>query len=128
MNSDIRALIDKAKESLRAAEHLLQDGYSDFAASRAYYAMFYVAEALLAHLGQSYTKHSSVIAAFGRAYAKSGRFPEKLHRWLIDAQDIRNIGDYGIEAHVSSDQAKDVCEWAREFIQTAEHYLNKQDG
>ena len=68
MNPDLRALLDKAKDSLGAARSLIRDGYFDFAASRAYYAMFYVAGALLAQLGQSYNKHAGVIAAFGREY------------------------------------------------------------
>jgi uncharacterized protein (UPF0332 family) len=83
MNHDIKALFEKAKESLGAARKLIEDGYFDFAASRAYYAMYYVAEALLTHLGQSYNKHSAVISAFGREYAKSGNLDPKFHRWLI---------------------------------------------
>ena len=125
MNPDLRALLDKAKDSLGAARSLVRDSYFDFAASRAYYAMFYVAGALLAHLGQSYNKHAGVISAFGREYAKSGRLDPKFHRWLIDAQDFRNIGDYGIEAGVSGEQANLVCEWAREFIEAAERLLGE---
>jgi len=125
MNPDLQALLDKAKDSLGAARSLIRDGYFDFAASRAYYAMFYVAGALLANLGQSYNKHAGVISAFGREYAKSGRLDPKFHRWLIDAQDFRNIGDYGIEASVSDDQANLVCEWAREFIEAAEGLLGE---
>ena len=40
MKPDIQALINKAKDSLGAAKSLERDGYYDFAASRAYYAMF----------------------------------------------------------------------------------------
>ncbi len=61
MSSGIEALLTKAKESLAAAHVLIKDGYYDFAASRAYYAMFYVASAVLADLGQSYSSHSAVI-------------------------------------------------------------------
>ena len=64
MNADFTAQIDKAKESLAAAELLLGQGYAEFAASRAYYAMFYVAEALLASRGQSYSSHAAVQAAY----------------------------------------------------------------
>ena len=44
-----------------------------FAASRAYYAMFYAAEALLQSRGLAFSKHSAVHAAFGaaRAYLES---------------------------------------------------------
>jgi len=124
--SEVQALIEKAKESTDAARSLARDGHYDFAASRAYYAMFYVAEALLAHLGQSYSKHSAVISAFGREYAKAGKLDATFHQRLIDAQDLRHTGDYGIEEHVSKKQAVAVCEWADEFIAAAETLLGKR--
>jgi uncharacterized protein (UPF0332 family) len=125
--SESDALIQKAKESLDAARGLLRDGYPDFAASRAYYAMFYVAEALLAVQGQSYRKHSATISAFGREYAKQGGLDAKFHQWLIAAQNYRNVGDYGIEAHVSNADAESVCAWAQEFIGVAEAHLSEGD-
>ena len=39
--------IDNAEEMLEAAEHLLQGGFYNDAASRAYYSMFFAARALL---------------------------------------------------------------------------------
>ena len=125
MKPDIKALINKAKDSIGAARTLVREGYYDFAASRAYYAMFYIAEAMLMQLEQSYNKHSAVISAFGREYAKTGIMDSKFHQWLIDAQDFRNIGDYGVEAHVSRNDANSVCEWAEEFINHAETFLRK---
>jgi uncharacterized protein (UPF0332 family) len=125
---EIQALIRKAKESLEAARGLVRDGHSGFAASRAYYAMFYIAEALLAQMGQSYSSHSGVIAAFGKEFAKSGKLDAKFHRWLIDAGDVRNIGDYGVRLDVPEQQAVSVCEWAEEFIHAAEMYLSESGG
>ena len=128
MKPDILALINKARDSLGAARTLVREGYFDFAAARAYYAMFYIAEAMLLHLGHSYNKHSAVISAFGREYVKTGSMHSKFHRWLIDAQDFRNVGDYGVEAHVSKEDANSVCEWANEFIDQAEDFLSKHRG
>lgn len=122
-SDDTLALIEKGKESLSVARELLQQGHADFAASRAYYAMFYVAQALLLHIGQSYSKHSMVIAAFGREYTKTGILDRRFHRWLIDAQDLRNIGDYGVSIHVPGEKAESVCAWAQELIEEAEAYL-----
>ncbi|HDL86177.1 MAG TPA: HEPN domain-containing protein [Candidatus Acetothermia bacterium] len=59
MNRDIAGLLDKAGRSLSAARSLLDQQYNDFAASRGYYAMFYVTEALLASLGASYSSHAA---------------------------------------------------------------------
>ena len=67
----------------------------DYAASRAYYAMFYIAEAFLEGEGMSFSSHAAVIGAFGREFARTGRLPAEFHRFLIDAQDLRNSGDYG---------------------------------
>lgn len=62
MTSEKAALIQKARASLDAARLLAKQGHFDFAVSRAYYAMFYVAEALLLDEGLVFSKHSAVIA------------------------------------------------------------------
>lgn len=70
MKPETRSLLDKAHQSLRAAANLKRDGFLDFAASRAYYAMFYTAEALLLEQGLTYNSHAGVIGAFGKMFAK----------------------------------------------------------
>ncbi|MCC6698578.1 MAG: HEPN domain-containing protein [Candidatus Hydrogenedentes bacterium] len=124
MNADIDAQLDKARESLAAAELLLAQGYAAFAASRAYYSMFYVAGALLASRGQSFSSHAAVQAAYGREFAKTGDLDARFHRWLLDAQDLRNAGDYGVGTSVTGEQASLVVAWAREFLGAAATYLN----
>lgn len=110
-------LMKKAKESLEAAEILMQQGYVDFAASRAYYAMFYVAEALLFEKHElKFSSHSGVIGAFGKEFAKPGVLDQKLHRYLLDAQAYRAKGDYGVDEVVSEPIARDTLKWAAEFI------------
>ncbi len=56
-------LLAKGKDAIEAAELLLKGGKKDFAAGRAYYAMFYVAEALLFEKGLEFRKHAGVHAA-----------------------------------------------------------------
>jgi len=85
--------------------------------------MFYVAEALLRALGQSYSSHGAVQAAYGREFAKTGKLDARFHRQLIDAQDFRNSGDYGIDAVMTKPQAEQICGWAGEFIDAAEACL-----
>lgn len=125
--SEIETLLARAEDSVRAARAMLRDGFPDFAASRAYYAMFYVAEALLANLWESYRSHAAVIAGFGRLYAKTGKIDPKFHQWLIAAQNLRNIADYGVEAHVSAEQAGLACDWADEFIRAAEGCFGQEE-
>ncbi|MBI2567874.1 MAG: HEPN domain-containing protein [Candidatus Schekmanbacteria bacterium] len=118
----------KAQESVSAATLLLDQGYHGFAASRAYYAMFYVAEALLASLGKSYSSHAGVLGAFGQEFAKTGKLDVKFHRWLIDGQDIRNVGDYGVGTEVSREQTVEVISRAEELIGVAQTHLRGEGG
>jgi uncharacterized protein (UPF0332 family) len=52
VNSEIKALLEKARRSQKAAAKLFKDGDVDFAASRAYYSLFYTAEALFLAIRQ----------------------------------------------------------------------------
>jgi uncharacterized protein (UPF0332 family) len=123
MKPEAQSLLQKARDSLAAAELLQYEGYLDFAASRTYYAMIYGAQALLLERGLSFSSHSAVIAAFGRELAMPGLLDVRLHRYLIDAQGFRNLGDYGIRPQLSEAQVEDVLRWAREFVTAAEQFL-----
>jgi len=89
MKPESRRLLDKAARAIRAAETLLREDDADFAAGRAYYAMFYAAEALLFERGLQFRKHGAVHGAFGEHLVRSGILDARLHRWLLDAFDVR---------------------------------------
>jgi uncharacterized protein (UPF0332 family) len=62
-------LLLQARDSVAAAKILHAGGHHGFAASRAYYAMFYVAEAFLLGKGLAFSKHSGVYAAFDGSFS-----------------------------------------------------------
>jgi len=119
MTDEQAALLNKARDSIRGATLLADAQLCGFAVSRAYYAMFYVAEALLLGEELSFSKHSAVIAAFGERFAKTGRVPAKLHQYLIEGQDRRNVGDYGIGPALDREEAATEISRAREFLDLA---------
>ena len=123
MTQQIESLLQKAQKSLQAAILLYKEAYYEFAASRAYYAMFYIAEAFLLTKGLTFSGHSAVMAAFGREFAKSGLVDAKFHRYLLDAEDMRHTGDYDIEPPLTAEQVTDVLAWAEEFLQVAQQRL-----
>ena len=120
MTAEQAALLQKARDSLRAAKLLEADELHDFAVSRAYYAMFYVAEAFLLGDALSFSKHSAVMAAFGERFAKSDPLSAEFHRYLLEAQQSRNVGDYDIGPGLSETQATEQIGRAEKFIQFAE--------
>jgi uncharacterized protein (UPF0332 family) len=125
-DKSIPDLMKKAKQSLNAAKDLLNKGYKDFSASRSYYAMFYAVEAVLLTKNLSFSTHKAVLSAFGKEFVKSGRMPAHLHRYILDAFDAREVGDYGPIDSVSEDESKVLAEQAEELIETIEDYLTKE--
>ena len=122
MTLTIEGYLNAATDSLDAAELLLLVGYPGIAASRAYYAMFYVAEAFLLQQEQEYRKHAGVVSAFGRDVAKVGIVPQIFHRYLIDGQTARLLADYrgdpltAGEAQLQIDRAREMVTFARQYF------------
>jgi len=74
---EIAANLERAETSIRAAKDLVAGGYDDFAASRAYYAAFYAATAVLLCEELEFGKHSGVIAFIHREFVKTGKLEDK---------------------------------------------------
>lgn len=127
MNQQIIALIKKAKESLIASQLLADNQLYNFAGARAYYTMFYIAEAFLLDKGLRFSSHAAVIASFGKEIAKTGIVPLEFHRYLIDAQDKRTQGDYSIDDdnNLTQKDVENMIEQSQKFIELAELLLQK---
>ncbi len=123
MTAEQQGLLQKAVRTIRSAEVLFADDDFDAAVSRAYYAMFYLAEALLLLEGLTYSSHAAVIAAFGRVFAKSGRVPADYHRFLREAAEARAISDYQIRPCFTSVTAGEYITRARRFLSLAQELL-----
>ncbi len=61
---EITANLERADTNLEVARELLDKGYYDVSASRAYYAAFYAASALLLNKGLDTSKHSGLITEY----------------------------------------------------------------
>lgn len=116
-------LLLKARQSLSAARYILEGGYPDYAVSRAYYSMFYIAEAFLDGEGMSFSSHAAVISAFGREFARTDRVPVEFHRFLIRAQELRTAADYGGLNTVTIDEAAEQIARAQQFLELAENLI-----
>lgn len=120
MKEETRLFLEKAHRAIEAAQILLSGGeYPDFATGGAYYAKFYVAEALLEEKGLRFRKHGGVHGAFGEHYVKTGIFNAKFHRWLLDAFDQRIEGDYESEIVAIQEDANTLISQAKEFLEIA---------
>ena len=123
MNDAQRDLLLSARDSLEAARVLLDSGYPDYAASRAYYAMFYAAEAFLEGKGLSFSKHSAVVSAFGKEFAATGLVPTDYHKSPKRAEELRHVADYRPRRFVEPDKAKEQIERAERFLELARQMI-----
>lgn len=123
MTPEQQNLLEKAKQSLEAAKVLQNSNFPDYAASRAYYTMFYTIEALLLEKNLSFSSHTAVISAFGREFVKTGIIPQEFHRLLINAQDLRNTGDYGELNAVNPEQSQEQIDNAETLLQLIENIV-----
>lgn len=126
MKEYTRKLLDKAIDTIEGAELLLEHGKVDMAAGRAYYALFYIAEALLNEKDLQFSQHGDVIGAYGKEFAKTKLLDPKFHRWLIKGFDTRLIGDYHVDTHIEESVIADMINHAREFLEAAQKYLEEQ--
>lgn len=123
LTSEQATLVQRATEELEVTRTLYIQGFYHAAISRSYYTMFYVAQAFLLGKGMSFSKHSAVIAAFGKHIAHPGIVPIALHRYLIDAQDARLTADYAPEAILTEEDVTPLIGYAETFLNVAKQIL-----
>ena len=121
--TEAQALLDKAARSFQAAGTLLELGSADFAASRAYYGCFYIAQAMLLSRGQRFSSHAQVVAQYGLIFARTDELDRRFHQLLLRAFKIRQLADYQVEVAIEKEAAIDLIEGGREFHKAASDYL-----
>ena len=125
MKEASQKILKKAQESIKAAEILAREGQNVFASSRIYYAMFYMAEALLYEGGLKFKKHSAVHSAFGEQFVKTKIFDPKFHKFLVKAFESRLISDYDFDASITPEEITLMIGQAREFLTAADAYFKR---
>ncbi|MGO9177216.1 MAG: HEPN domain-containing protein [Desulfobaccales bacterium] len=124
---EVTANLERAEESLRAAQLLKDAGHWDFAAARAYYAAFYAATAALLGEGREYHKHSGVIADIHKFLVKTGKLDKEHGKNLNWLFELRSIGDYGDIRHVPQEDAARAIAVAQSFVAAIKKLLPRPE-
>lgn len=117
------ALLSKADRYLQSAKLLVGAGDLDSAVSRAYYAAFFIAEALLDRQGLAFSSHKAVISAFGKEFAKTGVLDPAFHRTLVAAFEKRQRADYLATGGFITSDVDDLIQDVERFRRTAGDWL-----
>ena len=127
MNEEVEALLKKADGSIRGARILFEEGLYGFAVSRVYYTMFYLVTAVLLTKEMNFSKHKAVVAAFGQHFIKTNIFDYKFHKYLVEAFEQRQIGDYEPMEEITEEIAERNIKRAMEFFDMVKDYLATRD-
>jgi uncharacterized protein (UPF0332 family) len=119
----IQAFIEKSKDKLKTAKELLADGNYDDSVSRAYYAAFHAASAVLLTEGLSAETHRGLLNLFGLHFIKTGKFDKKMGRYLSNLKDDRETGDYEAFSTIDKPVATKALNEAVAFVNGCEQYL-----
>lgn len=94
------------------------------AVNRAYYAIFYAANALLATKGLERSKHSGVISAFRQHFVKTGVIEPEFSDFYGEAMGERHAGDYELEPLDYATASRNL-EHAEKFVDRIEQALRE---
>jgi uncharacterized protein (UPF0332 family) len=123
---EIQQYIKRSEDAIDTVKILIDHNkYSD-AVSKAYYAMFYAASALLRTKNLDVSKHSGVISQFGLHFVKTGIIEKHHHKRFIKAFNDRDVADYRVMKEVIEQVAIQKLEDAKKFIESIKTFLIKE--
>lgn len=109
--------IARAERYLKTADMLIEDGDYESSVSRSYYAMFFVARALLRQVGSEPQTHSGIRNQFGLHFVKEGPLSERFAGMLNDAEEMRTLADYAEEFVLTKENAQVTLRDAEDFVE-----------
>lgn len=125
LKDEVAKLLERAAEALIVTKILFDNGHFGDSMSKAYYAMFYSASALLIQNNLVRHKHSAIISAIGQYFVKSGRLEARFHQMMIAAFEDREVVDYNVAWNASSDEADKRYLSACEFVEAIKKVLEQ---
>lgn len=121
----VRILLRRAKKTFGVAQGLLREDAPEDAASRVYYAYFYVAQALLLTEGLKFSSHGQILGQYGLRFAQPEKLDRRFHRVLKRAFELRQVADYDVEISIDPDKVAELIEEGKAFLEAATRYLDE---
>jgi uncharacterized protein (UPF0332 family)/predicted nucleotidyltransferase len=124
---EVGTYLASAWQAVRTAESQFLLG-SDYlvVANRAYYAIFYAANAALAVEGRQLSRHTGVMSLFRECLVKTGAIEASFLHDYEEAMKRRHVSDYDLNSLVSADFVRVSLEAAQRFVSRIERHLQAQ--
>lgn len=122
--SSVAPFLSLADEELETSRLLLSNQHYRAAVSRAYYAMYYATQALLASRNVTSRTHKGIIQQFSQHFVKPGELPTQMVTDLKRVYDLRQLSDYEAAVVLTLEQANIALGAAADFVHQVQTYLN----
>ena len=122
----IRRLMQRARRTLRTARLVLNDEDYASAVNRAYYVIFYAANAALSTQNVEQHKHTGVISEFRLRFIKTGLIEREYSAFYGDTMDARHDSDYDFVTETERERAESAIADAEQFVTRIERFLREQ--
>lgn len=116
MTEEIQLRFQQAAECVEDAQVLLDHNRLAAAVTRAYYAMFHAATAVLLAKGVKRSSHRALLAAFGEQVVKTGIIDRKFFQYLRDTFERRQQSDYEPMVEIDRRTAEQTLQQAVDFV------------
>jgi len=123
---EIALYLENAQEVLEVAQLNLDNDFYASAVNRAYYAIFYAANALLVTKRWSQSKHSGVISAFRQHFVKTGLIAPEYSDLYGRIMGNRHTSDYELESSITKEIARTDLADAQKFVAETTRWLRKE--
>ncbi len=120
----VKYRLERANESIRAAQLLFENELFTPAMNRIYYSMFYSVQALLVLKEKAFSKHGEVKGYFNKEFIKSGIFPKEFGKLFNAVFEYRQKFDYVDLLIPEEELISDYIVEAQKFIDRISSYLN----
>ncbi|NVM01277.1 MAG: HEPN domain-containing protein [Candidatus Helarchaeota archaeon] len=122
----IKYRLERAEETIKDAESLLNEGSLFSAVNRIYYAMFYSINALLLLKGLSSSKHSGVRNLFNKEFVNTGIVNKEFGRFYNTIFEYRQKGDYEDFVEFNKEDVRKWLKKANNFIRENNLIIEKE--
>jgi hypothetical protein len=124
--ANIREEIDRANESMKAADLLFENGFVRDGVSKLYYSLLYSIRALLLTEGLEPKSHEGALRLFGLHFVKPGAFEAKNSHIFSKLMKFREEADYNPSYSFSPEDFTEFKSEAEGVIQKITNYLKNK--
>ncbi len=112
----IQYRVNRAFETMREAETMIENQFWNASVNRIYYACFYAVSALLLKKGVESSTHKGLRQMFGLHFVQSGIVSKEYGKFFSDLFDRRQTGDYDDFITFNKETALNLFSTGKDFV------------